>query len=139
MYQPILVATSLLAFGAAFNKQHIESESHHQYTVDLSSDVWPWRSFKTSPHTPPELNVSHYGGKKLADGYMFVSPTDSKNNDGLYELSGTGFVFDMRGDLVYAAEETGTARRVVAQLLCSHADLLDAACRNGLLQCLDWR
>ena len=52
------------------------------------------------------MNVHHFGGK-LANGYMFVSPTDSHNKDGTYELSGTGYVMDMNGDLVYAAEETG--------------------------------
>ena len=84
----------------------IESEAHHQYTTDASRVVWPWRSYRTSKHTPPDFKITRYRGK-LAKGYVFLSPSDSHKNDGTYDLSGTGFVMDFNGDLIFAADEDG--------------------------------
>ena len=87
------------------NHTYIESEAHHQFTTDNSLLVWPWRSYKTSHHTPPHMKVEHYRGPPLADGYIFISPVNSNNEDGTYGLQGTGYIFDHVGDLVFASYE----------------------------------
>ena len=97
---PLLVAAQTLGY----NITDIPSEAHHQYTTDTSLLVWPWRSYKTSHHTPPHMKITHRKGK-LAPGYIFISPVNSNNEDGTYELSGTGYIMDHYGDLIYAAEE----------------------------------
>ena len=51
------------------------------------------------------MKITKHRGK-LADGYIFISPANSNNEDGTYELTGTGFIMDHYGDLVFAAEET---------------------------------
>lgn len=86
----------------------IESEAHHQVTTDDSRVVWPWRSYRTSKHTPPDLKITRYRSKdSLAEGYIFLSPSDSNKNDGTYDMSGTGFVMDQNGDLIFAGDEDG--------------------------------
>lgn len=109
MLSPIALFWLLPIIAAAqatewYNTTDIPSSPHHQHTTDTSLLVWPWRSYKTSHHTPPHMKIAHYGGK-LAPGYIFISPANHNDEDGTYELSGTGFIMDHVGDLIYAAEE----------------------------------
>lgn len=90
-----------------FNSDSIESHSHKQYVTDDTSVVWPWLQYKTSPHTPPHMNISVNEKDKLADGYIFMDPSVVNQADGTEELSGTGFIMTTDGDLVYASHETG--------------------------------
>jgi hypothetical protein len=52
------------------------------------------------------MKVQHFRGPKLANGYIFISPVNANNEDGTYALSGTGYIMDHHGDLVYAADES---------------------------------
>ena len=52
------------------------------------------------------MKVQHFRGPKLADGYIFISPVNANNEDGTYQMSGTGYIVDHHGDLVYGADQT---------------------------------
>jgi hypothetical protein len=107
LHAAAILATSTSA-TKGYDKSSIKSDVHHQVTTDDSRVVWPWRSYRTSKHTPPDLNITrHNGNGKLADGYYFLSPSDSNKNDGTYDMSGTGFVMDHNGDLIFAGDEDG--------------------------------
>ncbi|KAK3053227.1 hypothetical protein LTR09_005853 [Extremus antarcticus] len=84
---------------AQFNPRYIPSDNHFQYTTDSYSELWPWRSYRTSPHMPPHMNITRYDDN-LADGYIFLTPYDDKVKDGVHE-EGTGFVMTTEGDLVF--------------------------------------
>lgn len=83
------------------------THSHVQYVTDEGSEVWPWLQYKTSPHTPPHMNISVNRKEELAPGYVFLDPSDINEADGTEELSGTGFIMTTDGDLVFAGLETG--------------------------------
>jgi hypothetical protein len=104
----ILASWGAVSAEKDYDTTTIESEPHHQVTVDDSRIVWPWRSYKTSMHTPPDMKITRHKGKgDLAEGYVFLSPADSNKNDGTYDISGTGFVMDRDGDLIFAGDEDG--------------------------------
>lgn len=91
-----------------FNSAALPSKNHFLYTAEPSSKLWPWKTFKTSPHTPPRLHTHRYVDLAgLAPGYVFLTPSNANGADGTYELSGTGFIFTPDGDLVFAGEEHG--------------------------------
>ena len=98
-----LAATSTIS---GFKSTNIPSQDHYQHTSDTYNSIWPWRSYKTSPHTPPHMEITRYDGR-LWDGYVFLTPSDQKTRRGTYELSGTGFIMTTDGDLVFAGEENG--------------------------------
>lgn len=100
-----LFCSTASAENASYDTTRIESDAHQQYTTDESRVVWPWKTYKTSYHTPPHLDVTERNGK-LAKGYYFLSPSDSNKEDGTYEMSGTGYIMDHHGDLIFAGEET---------------------------------
>lgn len=107
------VIASICALVSAFTDEPqsysttpIPSQPHYQLTTDPSLPVWPWRSYRTSSHTPPQLNINRSSGR-LATGYIFLSPSDSHKHDGTYDMSGTGFIMDQNGDLIFAADEDG--------------------------------
>ena len=89
-----------------FDSSSIRSQNHYQRTTDTYASIWPWRSYKTSPHMPPHLEIKRYDGK-LFDGYIFLTPADQKTKRGTYELSGTGYIMTEDGDLIFAGEENG--------------------------------
>ena len=89
-----------------FNNTNIPSEDHYQITSDTYDSVWPWRTYKTSPHHPPHMEITRYDGK-LSDGYVFLTPSNTKGKEGTYELSGTGFIMTTDGDMIFAGEERG--------------------------------
>ena len=89
-----------------FTRSNIKSDNHYQSATDTISSIWPWKAYKSSPHTPPHMTINRHRGK-LSDGYVFFSPSDQKDELGTYELSGTGFIMTQDGDLVFAGEETG--------------------------------
>ncbi|KAF2485078.1 ASST-domain-containing protein [Neohortaea acidophila] len=95
-----LVALSELA---SINNVSFPSSNHYQVVTPHDGLVWPWRSYKTSYHTPPVLNVTHYGGD-LAPGYIFFSPADHHGKYATHEASGTGLVMTSDGELIFAAE-----------------------------------
>ncbi len=101
-----LLPLAAISETAGFNTTYIESEDHYQTTTVTDSSVWPWRSYKTSPHHPPHMNITRHNGE-LSKGYIFLSPSDHTGTDGTYELSGTGFIMTTDGDMIYAAEERG--------------------------------
>lgn len=105
LYILSLIALACAQEYPAVDHTDIPSRAHHEYTKDTSLLVWPWRSYKTSPHNPPHMKVNHYAGPKMSDGYIFISPVNANNEDGTYGLTGTGYIFDHFGDLVFAAFE----------------------------------
>ena len=92
---------------AGFNLESIESSSHKQFVADENSVVWPWLQYKTSYHTPPYMNITVNKKERLAEGYVFMDPSEVGGNDGTMERSGTGFIMTTDGDLVFASHETG--------------------------------
>jgi hypothetical protein len=95
-----------LAAISNFDNSNIPSHDHYQHTSDTYDSIWPWRSYKTSPHMPPHMEITRYD-KSLYDGYIFLTPADQKTRRGTYELSGTGYIMTEDGDLVFAGEESG--------------------------------
>lgn len=89
----------LVSSIANFDRLVVPSDNHYQYTTDTYSELWPWRSYRTSPHTPPHMNITRHD-QHLSDGYVFLTPYDDKAKDGVRE-EGTGFVMTMDGDLVF--------------------------------------
>ena len=84
----------------------IPSEAYIQVETDPKDFTWPWRVFKSSPHTPPNLTITGNGGE-LAPGYIFMTPegtSDSKTPSA--EESG-GFIVTTDNELVYALNDTG--------------------------------
>lgn len=89
-----------------FNYSSIPSQNHFQRTIDTDAAIWSWRSYKTSPHTPPHVRIERFDDR-LFDGYIFLTPADQKTKQGTHELSGTGLIMTDDGDLVFAGEENG--------------------------------
>ena len=86
--------------------RELVSYNHYQVTSDHVGEVWPWRSYKTSQHTPPDMCIAWYGPRnELSEGYLFLSPTNVERKYGTH-VSGIGYILTVDGDLVFAAEET---------------------------------
>ena len=101
---PLAAISGIVGFdNTTINGTH----AHMQYVTDETSEVWPWMQFKTSPHTPPHMNISVNKKDELAPGYVFLDPSDVNTADGTAELSGTGFIMTTDGDLVFAGLESG--------------------------------
>lgn len=77
----------------------IPSSRHVEVQPDFSGVTWPWRVFKSSPHTPPNMTIIENGGE-LADGYIFMMP-QTTNVSIAYAKENGGFIMTIDGDLVY--------------------------------------
>ncbi|KAK3715250.1 hypothetical protein LTR37_007217 [Vermiconidia calcicola] len=100
----------LLPLGATsaipgFDSKHIPSQDHYQVTTDTYSELWPWRSYRSSTHMPPHMEITRHNGE-LSNGYIFMTPYDDKMKDGVHE-EGVGFMMTQDGDLVFTPEEHG--------------------------------
>ena len=51
----------------------LAKESHH--VVNVSGNIWPYQVYNTSPHNPPELEITT-NGEPLAPGLLFITPSD---------------------------------------------------------------
>ena len=83
----------------------IPSEAYIQIETDPSGVTWPWRVFKSSPYTPPNMTITS-SGEPLAPGYIFMTPATT-NISVPYTKEGGGFIMTTDGDLVFALNVTG--------------------------------
>jgi hypothetical protein len=51
----------------------ITSQAYVQVETDPKGVTWPWRAFKSSDQTPPNMTIVS-SGEPLADGYIFMTP-----------------------------------------------------------------
>lgn len=93
----------LLARGATFSE--IPSEAYVRVETDPKGITWPWRVFKSSPHTPPNLTITGNGGE-LAPGYIFMTPQTVDPTVPAAEENG-GFIVTSDNELVYALNISG--------------------------------
>ena len=82
----------------------IASVSHYNVVTPEDLDVSPYRVYKSSPITPPILNVTRYEGD-LADGLLFLTPRSREKRMGTMKAPAP-YIFAMDGDLVYAHNRT---------------------------------
>jgi hypothetical protein len=82
----------------------IDSWPYIEIIQPEDKNVWPYRVFRSSPSTPPSLNITNHGGD-IADGHLFITPGNRS-----WELSGQHqggpFIIGMDNELVYRHEET---------------------------------
>lgn len=81
----------------------ISSTGYSRMNLSGLTSVWPQVSYKSSPWTSPYINVTHQENP-ISDGYLFIAPVEN-NLGNKYGPSGKGFIFDMKGDLIYAADD----------------------------------
>lgn len=79
----------------------LESWPHIQ-VHDPPGDGWPFRVFKSSPWTPPNITIFHNKGE-LSDGYLLLNPR-SRNGHSMKQTA--PFVIASNNELVYAFNET---------------------------------
>ena len=94
--------TAALALSTCTN---ISSHANIQVATNSSGVTWPWRVYKSTPITPPNLNITS-NGDPLASGYLFLGP-NYPTGTGFLEESGA-FIFTSDGDLVFAEQREGT-------------------------------
>lgn len=82
----------------------IPSEANIDVATDPSGVTWPWRVFKTTESTPPNMTITGNGGE-LSEGYIFMTPATS-NLTVPYAKESTGFIMTCEGDLVFALNVT---------------------------------
>lgn len=111
---PLLIVSLCLAgtaFGLVATRQEslveIPSEAYIQVEIDPDGVTWPWRVFKSSPFTPPNMTITGNGGE-LAEGYIFMTPA-STDPDTPYTKEAGGFIMTSEGDLVFAQIVPGYA------------------------------
>lgn len=101
-----LAATaSALVARNSVSSTTIPSEAYVQVETDPDDITWPWRVFKSSPYTPPNMTITGNGGS-LAEGYIFMTPATG-NISVPYTKEGGGFIMTSDGDLVFAQNVTG--------------------------------
>ena len=93
------------AVPATSKSTEIPSEAYVQVETDPTKVKWPWRVFKSSPYTPPNMTITGNGGE-LAEGFIFMTPQTTNMTNPTDEENG-GFIMTSDGDLVYALNESG--------------------------------
>ena len=83
----------------------IPSEAYIQVETDPNGITWPWRVYKSSPYTPPNMTITGNGGP-LAPGYVFMTPATT-NISLPYTKEAGGFIMTSAGDLVFAQNVSG--------------------------------
>ena len=101
----LLSTVSALAFKTSPSSTVIPSEPYIQVETDPSGIKWPWRIFRSSPYTPPNMTISG-NDKPLAEGYIFMTPQSINATAPAAEGNG-GFIMTSAGDLVFARNVSG--------------------------------
>ena len=65
--------------------------------------AWPYRAFKSSPCTPPNMSIA-VNRPGLADGFLLMTPKGRGGNDGIQQSA--PYVMTSDNELVYAYKET---------------------------------
>ncbi|CAK3926288.1 Hypothetical predicted protein [Lecanosticta acicola] len=92
------------AVAGPASETRLASSANVQVETDPDGDLWPWRTFKSSPHTPPTLTYTA-DGKPLSDGHIFITPADIKNQNATKQSA--GFTITTEGEPVYVANVSG--------------------------------
>ena len=93
------------ARGSPSSTTQIPSHANIEVKVDPSGEQWPYRVFKSSPYTPPNLTITGNGGE-LAPGYVFLTP-DSANLPTKKVDEDGGIIVTSDNELVYWLAEPG--------------------------------
>ena len=64
-----------------WKETEIPSEAYVEVQTDPQGVTWPWRVFKTSSETPPNMAITGNGGE-LAPGYIFMTPHSAERHRG---------------------------------------------------------
>ena len=83
----------------------IESHESSQLECTGNEDLWPYRSFRTAPWTPPELKVQYQKtDANLSEGYLFLNPM---NFTGQCVQHFNPFIISQENnELIYAVDES---------------------------------
>lgn len=100
--------------GQTYFHQHTNTSQLNVTTLDSwpyvevvtpdDSNVWPYRVFRSSSLTPPNLTITYRQGD-LSDGYLFITP-GNRSWDLPGEHQGGPFIIGTDNELVYRFEES---------------------------------
>lgn len=86
------------------NTPVLKSWPYFEVVVPEDENIWPYRVFRSSPITPPNLTITLNRGE-LADGYLFMTPGNRST-----ELTGQQqdgpFIIGTDNELVYRYDES---------------------------------
>lgn len=106
LFPQIILATSTSpeSPGKETNIPQIPSEAYVKVEIDPDGLQWPWRVFKSSSLTPPNLTITGNGGE-LAPGYIFMTPEGvNERVPRVNEEDGNGFIITTNNELVYGLD-----------------------------------
>ncbi len=103
--QSVLSAAVSLISGSQLNSEYIPSHAYVQVETDPGGAIWPWRVFRSSPYTPPNMTITGNGGE-LADGFIFMTPQTINISVPAAEENG-GFIMTCNNEMVFALNESG--------------------------------
>ncbi|KAF2485016.1 ASST-domain-containing protein [Neohortaea acidophila] len=83
----------------------IPSHAYVQVETDPKGAIWPWRVFKSSPYTPPNMTITVNQGE-LADGFIFMTPANINLSAPAAEMDG-GFIMTSDNEAVFALNTSG--------------------------------
>ena len=99
----------------------LPSVSHFELVTPQDQDASAYLIYKSSPITPPHLNITRYDGE-LADGLLFLTPRSRQKKMRTMKAPAP-YIFTRAGDLVYAHNRTNLTVNMRMQEIDSEAYL----------------
>ncbi|KAI8663077.1 hypothetical protein NCS56_01113000 [Fusarium sp. Ph1] len=90
------------------------SWSNFQVVTPKNQKTYPYRKFKSSPHSPPHISWST-NGKQQSKGYVFITPQSKGNEKGLKQEA--SFIMKTNAEMIYAHEESIASEGMGVQAL----------------------
>ncbi|KAI9898339.1 hypothetical protein N3K66_006699 [Trichothecium roseum] len=81
----------------------LESWPHIEVHDPSDQSFWPYRVFKSSSWTPPNISITRNSGD-LADGYLFINPKSRSKEHAMKQSAPVIMTYD--NELVYAYDES---------------------------------
>ncbi|KAM0424432.1 hypothetical protein ACHAPT_010353 [Fusarium lateritium] len=78
------------------------SWSNFQVVTPKNPKTYPYRKFKSSPHSPPHISWST-NGREQSKGYVFITPQSKGDDKGLKQEA--SFIMKTNAEMIYAHEE----------------------------------